>query len=200
MLNFDWRKRRVAAIVIPMTALSLLAAVPLSVNAFAQGGTAKPPTKNAIAPFVTATLPDPAVLGAPAAQIHGFADTGFIQGATVDTDNTNCPNTTDPDRFGGTLTLNHGPIVIPCNMTIQLPANTMTWADFVNGPAAPAATLGSLALGGASPSFEVQAVGNIVGPRRIAGSAVRLAAVAERQHRCHHRHQLRHRQPAGRHR
>jgi hypothetical protein len=169
MLNYDWRKRRVAAIVIPMTALSLLAAVPLGVNAVAQGGTAKPPTKGAIAPFVTATLPDPAVLGAPAAQIHGFTDTGFIQGATVDATNANCPNTTDSNRFGGTLTLNSGPILIPCNMTIQLPANTMTWADFVNGPAAPAATLGSLALGGASPSFEVQAVGNIVGPRHIAG-------------------------------
>ena len=168
MLNFDWRKRRVAAIVIPMTALSLLAALPLSVNAFAQGGTAKPPTKNAIAPFVTATLPDPAVLGAPAAQIHGFDDTGFIQGATVDATNANCPNTTDPHRFGGTLTLNHGPVVIPCNLTIQLPANTFTWADFVNGPQSPDPSLGSLALGGAAPSFEMHAVGNIVGARHIA--------------------------------
>ena len=139
MMNFDWRKRRVAAVVIPVTVLSLFAAVPLSVTAFAQGGTAKPPVKGAVAPFVTATLPDPtaAQLGAPAAQIHGFTDTGFIQGATVDATNANCPNTTDSNRFGGTLTLNSGPIVIPCNMTIQLPANTMTWADFVNGPAAP---------------------------------------------------------------
>jgi len=171
MHNFDRRKRRVAAVVIPATVLALLAALPLSMNAFAQGGTAKPPAKGAIAPFVTATLPDPspAQLGAPAAQIHGFTDTGFIQSATVDPTNANCPNTTDSNRFGGTLTLNNGPIVIPCNMTIQLPANTMTWADFVNGPAAPAKTLGSLALGGASPSFEVQAVGNIVGPRHIAG-------------------------------
>jgi hypothetical protein len=170
MVNFDWRKRRVGSALLPLTVLSLLGAVPLGMNAFAQGGTAKPPTKNAVAPFVTATLPDP-VTSVDTALIHGFADTGFIQGATVDPDNTNCPNTPadQPSRFGGTLTLNHGPVVIPCNMVIQLPANTMTWADFVNGPAAPAPSLGSLALGGASPSFEVQAVGNMVGDRRIAG-------------------------------
>jgi hypothetical protein len=169
MINFDWRKRRATFLVVPLATASLLAAVPFGVSAFAQGGTAKPPTKNAIAPFVTATLPDPAVLGAPAAQIHGFSDTGFIQGATVDGTNAACPDVTDPHRFGGTLTLNHGPVVIPCNMTIQLPANTMTWADFVNGPQAPDPSFGSLALGGAAPSFEMSAVGNLVGARRIAG-------------------------------
>jgi len=168
MINFDWRKRRATFLVVPLAAVSLLAAVPFGVNAFAQGGTAKPPVKGAIAPFVTATLPDPAVLGAPAAQIHGFDDTGFIQGATVDTTNANCPNTTDPHRFGGTLTLNHGPVVVPCNLTIQMPANTFTWADFVNGPQAPAPSLGSLALGKAAPSFEMRAIGNVVGARRIA--------------------------------
>lgn len=133
MLNFDWRKRRAASVLVPLTVLSLLAAVPMSVNAVAAGGTAKPPTKGAIAPFVTATLPDP-VTSVDPALIHGFADTGFIQAATVDTTNANCPNTPadQPSRFGGTLTLNHGPIVIPCNMVIQLPANTMTWADFIH--------------------------------------------------------------------
>src|SRR5665647_3729249 len=133
MFKFDWRKRRVASVVVPLTVLSLLAAVPLGANAVAAGGTAKPPA-GAIAPFVTATLPDP-VTSVDPALIHGFADTGFIQAATVDTTNANCPNTTDPARFGGTLTLNHGPIVIPCNIVIQLPANTFTWADFINnGP------------------------------------------------------------------
>ncbi|MEP7191323.1 MAG: fibronectin type III domain-containing protein, partial [Actinomycetota bacterium] len=155
-----WRKRRVA-VVIPALVLSLSAALPLSVNAFAQGGTAKPPP-GAIAPFVTATLPDPVISAADAALIHGFDDTGFIQSATVDASNANCPNTTDPDRFGGTLTLNNGPIVIPCNSVIQLPANTMTWADFIhNGP--------STALGSGYPSFEMHAIGNIVGDKRIAG-------------------------------
>ena len=124
MVNFDWRKRRVGSALIPLTVLSLLAAVPLGVNAVAQGGTAKPPTKGAIAPFVTATLPDPAVLGAPAAQIHGFTDTGFIQAATVDATNASCPNTTDSNRFGGTLTLNSGPILIPVSYThLTLPTN-----------------------------------------------------------------------------
>ena len=52
----------------------------------------------------------------------------------MDTTNANCPNTTDPHRFGVTLTLNNGPIVIPCNLVIQAPANTFTWADFINGP------------------------------------------------------------------
>jgi hypothetical protein len=164
------RTRRFAAVVIPLAAIGML--IPLSISSFAQGGTgtAKPPP-GGVAPFVTPTLPDPSVLGAPAAQIHGFDDTGFIQSATVDTTNANCPNTPadQPSRFGGTLTLNNGPIVIPCNMVIQAPANTMTWADFVNGPASPDLSLGSLALGGAAPSFEMHAIGNIVGFRRIAG-------------------------------
>jgi len=167
MMNFTWRKRRVAAVVIPATVLSLLAAVPLSVNAFAQGGTAKPP-KGAIAPFVTATMPDPVTSVLPGL-IRSFDDTGFIQGATVDATNAKCPGTTDRHRFGGTLTLNHGPIVIPCNLVIQLAANTMTWADFVDGPAAPDQSVGSLAPGTGYPSFEMNAVGNIVGARRIAG-------------------------------
>ena len=132
MISFDWRERRATLVVVPLTALSLLAAVPFGISASAQGGTAKPPP-GAIAPFVTATLPDPVITVNPAT-IHGFDDTGFIQAATVDTTNANCPNTTDPHRFGGTLTLNNGPIVIPCNLVIQAPANTFTWADFINGP------------------------------------------------------------------
>ena len=110
---------------------------------------------------MTATLPDP-VTSVDPALIHGFDDTGFIQNATVDATNANCANTTDPHRFGGTLTLNHGPVVVPCNLVIQMPANTFTWADFVHGGPA-------LGLGVAYPSFEVRAVGNIVGARRIAG-------------------------------
>jgi len=58
MIKSDWRKRRAASLVIPLTVVSLLAAVPLSVQASAQGGTAKPPA-GAVAPFVTPTLPDP---------------------------------------------------------------------------------------------------------------------------------------------
>jgi hypothetical protein len=160
LIKLDWRQRRITSVVVPLTVLSLLAATQLSVNAFAQGGTAKPP-QGAVAPFITATLPDP-VTSVDPALIHGFDDTGFIQAATVDATNVNCPNTTDPHRFGGTLTLNHGPIVIPCNLVIQAPANTFTWADFINGGP-------SLVVGAGYPSFEMRAVGNVVGPRRIAG-------------------------------
>ncbi|WP_411283946.1 hypothetical protein, partial [Lapillicoccus sp.] len=156
MIHIDRRRPRLAAVVIPLTALSVLA----TVTAYAGGGTARPPA-GAVAPFVTATLPDPVTSVNPAL-IHGFDDTGFIQGATLDTTNVNCPNTVDPRRFGGTLTLNHGPVVVPCNLVIQMPANTFTWADFVNGGPA-------LGLGGAYPSFEIRAVGNVVGARRIAG-------------------------------
>ncbi|MCW2598865.1 MAG: hypothetical protein JWM02_694 [Frankiales bacterium] len=161
MINLATRKRRGASVVIPLTALSLLA-VPFTGNAFGQGGggTAKPP-QGAVAPFVTPTLPDPVTSVSPTL-IHGFDDTGFIESATVDATNANCPNTTDPHRFGGTLTLNHGPIVVPCNLVIQMPAGTFTWADFVQGGP-------SLALGGGYPSFEMRAIGNIVGTRRIAG-------------------------------
>jgi hypothetical protein len=160
MMNFDWRKRRATLLVVPLAAVSLLAAVPFGVNAFAGGGTAKP-VKGAIAPFVTAALPGPVTSVLPGL-IHGFDDTGFIQSATVDATNANCPNTTDPHRFGGTLTLNNGPIVIPCNLVIQAPANTFTWADFIKGGP-------DLSLGKGYPSFEMHAVGNIVGARRIAG-------------------------------
>jgi hypothetical protein len=159
MTKIFTRRRRVALVVVPLTVLSLLA-IPLGSDAFGQGGTAKPP-KGAIAPFVTATLPDPVTSVNPAL-IHGFDDTGFIQSARVDSTNANCPNTTDPRRFGGILTLNNGPIVIPCNTVIQMPANTFTWADFVNGGP-------SLALGAGYPSFEMHAIGNIVGNKRIAG-------------------------------
>ena len=162
MIHIDRRRPRIAFVVIPLTALSVLATVTAYAagGAGGGGGTAKPPA-GAIAPFVTATLPDP-VISVDPALIHGFDDTGFIQNATVDATNVNCPNTTDPHRFGGTLTLNHGPVVVPCNLVIQMPANTFTWADFVNGGPA-------LGLGGAYPSFEIRAVGNIVGARRIAG-------------------------------
>ncbi|WP_411284054.1 hypothetical protein, partial [Lapillicoccus sp.] len=117
MVKVDWRKRMVTTLVVPLTALSMLATV--TAYAAGGGGTATPPP-GAVAPFVTATLPDPVTSVNPAL-IHGFDDTGFIQGATLDTTNVNCPNTVDPRRFGGTLTLNHGPVVVPCNLVIQMP-------------------------------------------------------------------------------
>jgi hypothetical protein len=159
-------RKRAAVIAVPLTVLGLLAAsLSNGTSASAAGGTAKPPP-GAVAPFVIPTLPDPTLTVAPSV-IHGFEDSGFIASATVATDNSMCPNTANPaagtvNRLGGTLTINSGPIVIPCNTVVQLPANTMTWADFVNNGA-------DLTLGHGYPSFEMRAVGNIVGDRRIAG-------------------------------
>ena len=124
------------------------------------GGTAKPPA-GGTSPFITPTLPDP-VFTDPAA-IHGFDVTGFIQDMTLDTTNVNCPGTTDPGHYGGTVQLNGVTITVPCNTVLQMPANTLTWADFVRG--------GTLALNKptAYPSFEIHVIGNTVSNKQIAG-------------------------------
>ncbi|WP_427133821.1 hypothetical protein [Pseudarthrobacter sp. S9] len=123
------------------------------------GGTAKPP-KGAVSPWVVPTLPTPA-FSVPAAQLHGFDDTGLAQNATVG--NADCPSITDPAAFGGTVTLNGVLITIPCNLVFQMLANTLSWAQFVQG------------TGGSAPlptkDLEPQAVGNIVGTRHIAALA-----------------------------
>ena len=150
-------KRLGAAVALLALAVASAAFV---VTAYGKGGTAKPP-RGAIAPFVTPTLPDP-VFSAAVGSIHGFDDTGFIQDATVSDTNADCPHTTDPHRFGGTATLNGVKITVPCNMVVQMPANTFTWADMVNGGP-------SLVLGKGFPSYEMHVVGNIVGGKHIAG-------------------------------
>jgi hypothetical protein len=125
------------------------------------GGTAKPPVGVA-SPFTTPTLADPLFSVAPA-DIHGFDETGFIQHATVSDDSSACPDVAQANRRGGTVTINDITMVVPCNMVVQMPANTMTWADMVNGGP-------SLALDGSpSPSFEIRVVGNIVSGKHIAG-------------------------------
>jgi hypothetical protein len=130
-------------------------------GAQAAGGTAKPPP-GAVSPFVTPTLPDPAFSVDPAS-IHGFDVTGFIQDMKANATNAGCPDETDPSRFGGTVTLNNTTITIPCNLVVQMPANTFTWADFVHG--------GDLSLGSGYPSFEIRVVGNVVDGGWIAGLA-----------------------------
>ena len=168
------RRRRAPAVMV-LSALSLLVPVVTVGVANAQGGagggggTAKPPP-GAVAPFVEPTLGQPAVGQQPftvdRATIHGFSALGFVQDATVDVTNANCPNTVKASNFGGTVTINNVKIVVPCNMTIQMPANTFTWADFVNG--GPSVTLNN---GGPTPapSFEIQVVGNILAGKRVAG-------------------------------
>jgi hypothetical protein len=141
--------------------LGLAVLVAGAVVAYAKGGTAKPPP-GAISPFITPTLADPVFTSNPT-DIHGFDETGFIQDATVSGDNSACPDVTDARRRGGTVTINDTTIVVPCNMVIQMPANTMTWAEMVHGGP-------SLALKDSPfPSFEVRVVGNIVDGKHMAG-------------------------------
>jgi hypothetical protein len=152
------RRRRMAMLGL----LSLLVFAAGAVVAYAKGGTAKPPAKGLVAPNPVPTLPDPAFSVAPAL-IHGFDETGFIQDATVSADNSACPDVADKKFWGGSVTINNTKIAVPCNLVVQMPANTLTWADMVNGGP-------SLALkDSAHPSFEMRAVGNIVDGKHIAG-------------------------------
>jgi hypothetical protein len=151
------RRRRI----VTLGLLSLLVFAAGAVVAYAKGGTAKPPTKGVVAPNPVPTLPDPAFSVAPAL-IHGFDETGFIQKATVSTDNTACPDVADQKYWGGSITINNTKIAVPCNLVVQMPANTLTWADMVNAG-------GSLELGTGYPSFEMRVVGNIVDGHHVAG-------------------------------
>jgi hypothetical protein len=145
-----------------MSVVAVTAAALASGTGFAgaqgAGGTAKPPAKGLVAANPVVNLADPA-FSANVNDIHGFDMTGFIKDATVYTAGTvdpSCPTVTDPSHFGGTVTVNGIKITIPCNLIIQMPANTYTWADFMKGP--------KLDLNsGASPSFEMRLVGNVVG-------------------------------------
>src|SRR3954451_2859689 len=138
------------------------------------GGTAKPPARGTIAPWVVATLPTPSGFGTPAgsvaaADLHGFDDTGLLEHATVDAPSASCSNP------GGTAVINGQTITIPCNMIVQMPANTLTWSDVVNGASViDGFVTGKLlnAVGGGAleyAPYELHAVGNIVGGKQIAG-------------------------------
>jgi hypothetical protein len=153
-------QRRRSPVVALLAALSVCMLVGGAATSAAQG-TAKPPPR-AVAPFIEPTLSNPVFSVAPTG-IHNFTELGFLQHATVD--GAGCANGTPASNFGGTAVINNVTIIVPCNMTIQMPANTLTWADFVN-QAPP------LALDGAPapyPSFELQVFGNIVGPSPVTG-------------------------------
>ena len=163
--------------------------------AFAQGGggTAKPPARRHVA-VRHADPRRPAVQRAPAG-IHGFDETGFIQDATVSGDNSACPDVSQANRLG-----RHGRRSTArrsrCRATwvIQMPANTMTWADMVHG--------------GPSLASQGQPVPVVRGPRRRqhrrrqahGGPDVRLTAVGEHRQRRDHEDRLRDRRHPGRHR
>lgn len=110
--------------------------------------------------------------------IHGFDVVGFIQDVTVS--GARCPAITDRSQWGGTLTVNGLTITVPCNMTLQFPAATFTWADMLD-PAKfkTSGNTGSLKLhssgsgpgtnGTPFPSIEITVTGNIVAGEYIAG-------------------------------
>ena len=162
-INPSWTGPRMLA---AWTLVALAGSGVLATQASAKGGTAKPP-QNAVSPIVTPTLPDPAWSVDPA-QLRGFDVTGYIQASTVGNDG--CPNETDKSRWGGSVTINGTTITVPCNLVVQLPANTLTWADFVgDGTLAPLDL--KTGVGSIFPSvgFELHAIGNTVGSKDIAG-------------------------------
>jgi hypothetical protein len=101
---------------------------------------------------------------------HQFDVTGYIQDATVDSTNANCPSVTNSHNLGGTVVVNGLSVVIPCNLIVQMPANTFTWADFINSPS-PKLPTTLKDIPGTFPAFEVHVVGNTVNGRHIAGLA-----------------------------
>jgi hypothetical protein len=146
--------------------------------ALAKGGTAKPPNpKNPPPPVGILPAPSPLTRLTPAtvklltppspaadAAIHGFDVTGFVKSY----DASACAG----GGSGGNVTINGTKIVIPCNLIIQMPANTITWADFVSGLEAQVSPepydLASISSGSQNPSFELHLVGNVVNRTYIA--------------------------------
>jgi len=110
--------------------------------------------------FVVPTLPTPGFSATQAAALHGFDITGQLQSATVSTSNAACTKETDKTRWGGTATINGITMVIPCNMIIQMPANTYKWADMVNETIVNHKPLLT--------DYELNVVGNIVNGQYIA--------------------------------
>ena len=152
---------RIAAVV----ALSCTAVLAVSVGdagAKGGGGTAKPPANPA--PFIVP--PHPAVpapvFTANVNAIHQFDVNGLIQ--ALDVDPTLCP-TVPVAQAGGHVTVNGVKITVPCNSIVQMPANTLSWAEAVDKKTHPALSIADAGY----PSFDAHVVGNTVGDQHIAG-------------------------------
>ncbi len=174
------RRRPVKPALLAILAMLMLLVGPVA-GANAAGGTDKPPN-GAVSPFPPlAPLPDPVLPAGAAANIHGFDDTGFIQKATVS--DAACRPGTPQANWGGTVELNNLTVTVPCNTVLQMPANTVSWADFVNGitHAAPDTTFPTLPVELSSPSvyasYEIHVVGNFVGAGTVADPARRIAGL-----------------------
>jgi hypothetical protein len=176
-----WQGSRARHRLIAATCALVVASVALAGSAHSKGGPLIPglpgtgfglitPTPAPIVPFPT--------FSTGLENIHGFDITGFIQNATVS--GARCPAITDKSQWGGTLTVNGLTITVPCNMTLQLPAATFTWADMLDPTKfTTTGTPGILKLnssgsgpgtsGSPFPSIEVVVTGNIVNGEYIAG-------------------------------
>jgi hypothetical protein len=75
--------------------------------------------------------------------VSGFDVAGVITDATVDS-----------NLCSGTAKMDNKTIIVPCGLIVQMPANTLTWADYV--------------AGGTATNLEMSAVGNKVGNDYIA--------------------------------
>jgi hypothetical protein len=167
------RRNRFALLAVGVLAAAGGAAISVSYGGFASaaGGTAKPAGAPVPAGFTTVNpLATPGFTAASGggAKVHGFDVTGFLQDATVWTGAdvaAKCPaEAGNTGRYGGTVKINNVTVTVPCNMVVQMPANTFRWADFVNG--GPDLKLGALK---AYPSYEMNVVGNVVNGEYIAG-------------------------------
>ena len=173
------RRRRLHAVSL-LAILSLLVVVVGGgvASAVGNGGTAKPPPPPpAPAPRtgpvfrIFPPVAPPTFTGDPThLALHQFNVIGFIQDAQVN--NTECLGVA-PAHWGGIVVVNNLTIVVPCNSVIQMPANTLTWSQFVNPSSTPAVATSLKQLSekppGTFPSFEVNVVGNTVVNRHIAG-------------------------------
>ena len=150
-------------------------------GAYAKGGltAAKPPAPGTGAPPALGTKAPavPPIIFTDLANTHAFNVTGFIQDATVSTNNSKCPLVSNPHQFGGTVTVNSLTITVPCNSILQMPAATFTFADLftaANGKFTTTGTPGEFRLnsnttGVAFPSMEINVTGNIVKGEYISG-------------------------------
>jgi K319L-like, PKD domain len=156
MINFDWQKRRAAFLVVPLAAVSLLAAGSGS-SALGAVGLAAP----SAAVLPAAVLPT-------LASSTQFDVTGFIQSATLDTP--------ADVHSGGVLKVNGHTVVVPRETVVILPANALTWQElFTHAPAPYTGTQTGMALNDTPKpltTYEVHVVGN----RVISGGTDRYIA------------------------
>ncbi|MFL5311050.1 MAG: hypothetical protein ACJ79H_11415 [Myxococcales bacterium] len=97
-----------------------------------------------------------------------FDTLGFIQSAAID--RTLCPSVSDPLLWGGTMMINGIKMIVPCNTILQMPANTITWAQLFPETDANGNVVGSFATpqGSSTVGLNGQATAQAVGQTGLA--------------------------------